>query len=297
MVVLHDPLAKQNFIRDSLLLCSEDFPASYRLPPISAALYDSLIWSHGQSGDEISITQEGLYTVNAYDVCASYQDTLKVVRLPSPLLPLPADTFLCEGSSLILNIPDAAQIQWSNGSQNDTIIIDLPGQYSVQVSNQEGCYARASISVNKIPAPSDILGPDQSIFFSEHLLLKPLSFFESYLWDDGSQEPQRPISQEGVYSIIVKDRVGCEWKDSIRITQLQAEPILPSFTATDAFISIQYLKPDSKLFIFNTLGQIVFASDAYDNRLINRFASGMYIIRLLEPDGKEYVQKMISGRE
>jgi hypothetical protein len=32
-------------------------------------------------------------------------------------------------------------------------------------------------------------------------------------------------------------------------------------------------------------------------KLINRVASGMYIIRLLESDGKEYVQKMISGRE
>ena len=61
---------------------------------------------------------------------------------------------LCEGSTLLLSaqFPGATYL-WSNGATTETISIQEPGTYSVDVSNAQLCTSTKTILVTQIDSP------------------------------------------------------------------------------------------------------------------------------------------------
>jgi hypothetical protein len=58
-----------------LLICTDELPASL----VASGLYDSYLWSTGETTPEIMITEPGTYYVLGYTGCATYIDTFSVV--------------------------------------------------------------------------------------------------------------------------------------------------------------------------------------------------------------------------
>ncbi|MEZ4777748.1 MAG: gliding motility-associated C-terminal domain-containing protein [Bacteroidia bacterium] len=74
------------------------------------------------------------YTVQVTDGCVIRYDTINISIRPPITDILPPQTFLCNGSSLILNAstPESSYL-WFDGSTDSTVTITLPGTYGVTV--------------------------------------------------------------------------------------------------------------------------------------------------------------------
>lgn len=104
--------------------------------------FSSYLWNNGSTNRTITINNMGLYSVNVTDIngCTGSGFTNITTILPSPKAFLPNDTSICTYGNLFLKPNSAFQSYlWNNGSTNHFINIVQPGQYWLQVKDNNGC--------------------------------------------------------------------------------------------------------------------------------------------------------------
>lgn len=231
-------------------------------------------WSTGAASQQITVKTAGNYSVIATTAfgCLSY-DTLivpNVFALPNPTLD--KNPVLCEGVPKTLNPGTGfTNYNWSTGAITPTISINTVGDYSVTVTDLNGCKNSDSTKITRIqPTPSSFLPADILICPYEKLILASTKTFSDYLWNDGSKAPTVTTSKTGLYWLQGTDQFGCIGKDSIAVGakyNCMVGVFVPNaFTPNndgknDVFRPIIYgniLSYDFK--IFNRYGEVVFQS-------------------------------------
>ncbi|MEY5043157.1 MAG: hypothetical protein RJA19_384 [Bacteroidota bacterium] len=105
----------------------------------------SYAWSTGASGPALWVNATGSYAVTVVDGAGcSSSATVEVNALPSPPVMLPADTAFCFD-----DFPDAVYLlqvaggfsgyEWNTGAMSNTVVVEGPGTYEVEVTNTVGC--------------------------------------------------------------------------------------------------------------------------------------------------------------
>lgn len=145
------------------------------------------------------------------------KDTIltKVGQASNYTLALGPDQALCNVDSVVLTVPDIfSSIVWSTGSTNDTLSVNTPGVYWVDVTTPT-CVARDSIVIND--GLSIELGNDTVLCPGESLNL--VIFYEEAMiaWSDGSTDPSLLVNAPGTYSVTVK-KFGCEIRDTVFVS-------------------------------------------------------------------------------
>lgn len=157
------------------------------------------------------------YKVSVFDGFNTVEDTVKVSIYPQPQIHLgPPDTTICIYDSLTLDAGNSgAAYLWSNGAVEQMIQIRAAGIvpesqfYNVKVTNDNGCYANSSITVNfsygactSVPYMTgleDLViypNPSDGIFHLKNLdraHISKISIFDML----GVEEPQTAILQGG----------------------------------------------------------------------------------------------------
>jgi len=190
-------------------------------------------WQDNSHDSFYVITQPGAYWVTVTDssLCSVTSDTLIVwidsFEVQASLGP---DTLnLCVGNRLRLAVGGdvAKTYRWSDGSADSTLIVSLPGFYSVTVQNNNGCEARDTVYVNIFGvAPIANFYFDRNCFSDSTAftdLSQPAATIVSRWWnfDDGNyadiQNPRHRFPNAGNYDVklIVNDAAGC-YQDVIR---------------------------------------------------------------------------------
>ena len=108
------------------------------------------------------------------------------------------DTTLCLGDTLYY----------------DGLALKLPAFHTDTIVRSSKCRIARSITATK-EIYADKLPEDTSVCELSFLLLDP-GPFNSYLWEDGSQERVRSVDTSGTYSVILNSRY-CEFRDSIKV--------------------------------------------------------------------------------
>ncbi len=92
--------------------------------------------------------QTGKYvdTTRSYLGCDSITTTFLIVNEP-PVDFLPADTLMCLGKVLPIDLARYPSIAWNTGSSSPSFTITDPGTYSAKVIDRNGCSGEDSISV------------------------------------------------------------------------------------------------------------------------------------------------------
>ncbi len=161
------------------------------------------------------------YYLQATDECGQhFADTLTVFVEGAPIdLNLPRDTTLCDASSYIIDAttPGASYL-WSDGSMDSRLEITENGIYTLDIQTAS-CEAFYSQQVNFGSPPTPSLPPDTLICEANHPALDATVSLGSYVWDDGSTAPTRPISSSGIYSVTVSNNCG----NSIASTRVQLQ--------------------------------------------------------------------------
>jgi len=272
-------------------------------------IYD---WSTGATGQSIS-TGGGTFTVStslAGCLLTSPPFTVTEVPLPTPMIIGTGVTCNNEPTTLSLG-SSYASYGWSTGSVDSTVSVGA-GNYSVTVTNAQGCAGTANIQVSAAAAPTAFFTGNPIGTVTTGYVLDVLDgssvtggTIASWTWDfgngnvlTGSNPGSVVYNVPGIYQVqlTITTNDGCTDSFSVSIIVGILEPVVPNvFTPNadgenDAFF-IQGLEfaRNARLEIFNRWGNVVFESANYRNNWrANDVPDGTYYYILVLSDGRDF---------
>lgn len=238
--------------------------------PDSFAAYK---WSTGVTTRDIEVNQPGTYFLEALSVdgCPR-RDTVRMVSLHQlPIVRLDKDSVLCAGETKTYSTGAVYPAYlWSNGTVASTLSTNLPGQYWVQVTDNNGCKGSDTTRIAFIqPLPAAFLPADSSVCSYDSWQIKPLQNFSSYLWSNGATTPAITVNKADIYRLVVTDTYGCKGEDEVKVSveQCMEGLFVPSaFTPNgdgnnDNFKALLFGNIEIfDLKIYNRFGELIFAS-------------------------------------
>ncbi len=207
---------------------------SYEEAIISAPATDAdftFVWADGGGNSDLHIREnseiKGLLTDN-YTGCVS-EDVVKVTVVDPVEFELPAVLEFCEGKSVAVDIQLDEKItdfQWLDGDSKDTKrVFDLPGEYTAQTLDVEGCLYSRYVKILKNPLPVIDFEGDNIICSNKQRVLDCGIDDVKYLWNTGAKTRSITPDAAGWYKVTVTDKKGCISTDSIEM-ELKTLPLV-----------------------------------------------------------------------
>ncbi|MBI1224999.1 MAG: hypothetical protein GC192_07150 [Bacteroidetes bacterium] len=126
----------------------------------------------------------------------------------SPTATVSVSSNACIGSAT-LTATGGSSFLWSTGETTASIGTTTNGNYSVTVSNANGCTDTASTTVSIPTAPQiQVTGPT-NLCSGNVATLDATSGFTSYIWSNGATTPSISANQPNTYSVTATDANGC----------------------------------------------------------------------------------------
>jgi len=163
-------------------------------------------WQDGSTAPTLTVNAEGIFRVNYTNACGSGTDSVEVVALNDPpVVNLGPDTILCAGETLLLDASSPfSTYQWQDNATSATYLVGAaqPGTYRAAVTNICGTTIDEMI-VDYIP-PVQLDWPGQTVLCAGDTLFLDVSHpTATYLWQDGSNDPQREVLNDGNFRVTV----------------------------------------------------------------------------------------------
>lgn len=200
-------------------------------------------WSNGASGPTVTNLAPGTYTVTATDFLGC-QGIVDVVIIPDDDISLNVTANPSSGCGVADGSASAAvvggtapfDIVWSNGATGDNVSGLAPGDYTVMVTDANGCGATASVTIDGTPAIDlNITGVNGGCAAngSASAMVTPGSGTPpfDYLWNTGATTSIINDLVPGTYSVTVTDAAGCTATDQVTVSG--SADISVSTTVTD----------------------------------------------------------------
>ncbi len=254
----------------------------------------SYLWSTGDNTATISTTIAGLYAVTIENHCGAIDTDSAMVYVLSTSIELGADTSICQGSTLLLDVgvPGLTYI-WSTSETMQAIEVTEAGMYSVTVTDPICGDAIGNIIVSVDPVPTIELGFDTlEIEFGTTGIFDAGSGYSSYLWSNGETTQSIEISEEGLYSVIVTNEFGCSAYDeaylkvgpnSIEENSLENSiSIFPNPVKEKLFINSEIAEIE-KVDIYNSIGKLIYSERNKSKNIeldVSKYPMGVYFIRV-----------------
>ncbi|HEY0057527.1 MAG TPA: hypothetical protein VGB56_00245, partial [Flavisolibacter sp.] len=182
--------------------------------------FQTYAWSNGATTEGIVVKSVGTYAAAGTTVegCTS-RDTVRVVSVyPLPVVALDQSPAICAGSVKQLDAGANASYIWNTGAATQRIAVGAIGQYSVIVTDVNGCKGSDTTEITTIHTlPKNFLPIDTAICSYGDLQLRPLPSFSRYVWSTGSTGASITISQPGDYWLDATDANGCKGRDSVLV--------------------------------------------------------------------------------
>ena len=185
--------------------------------PVGAASYS---WSTGASTQCINVSSAGNYSVSVTDAngCSSVCSKIVTVNNPQPCS-ISGNSSFCPGGSTNLCAPaGATSYSWNTGATSQCITINGAGNYSVTITDANGCSSSCNkdVTINN-PQPCSITG-NNTACTGESINLCATAGAVSYSWSTGATTQCILVSSTGTYSITVVDANGCSSTCSKSVT-------------------------------------------------------------------------------
>jgi len=186
---------------------------------LTSSAGSTYLWSNGATTQSINVTTSGSYTVRVTDAngclsAASAATVVKVNALPvTPTITAGGPTAFCAGGSVTLTSSAGSTYLWSNGATTPGINVISSGNYTVRVTDANGCQSVASVpiivTVNALPVPTINAGGPTTFCDGGSVTLTS-STGTGYLWSTGATTASINITTSGSYTVRVTDAYGCQ---------------------------------------------------------------------------------------
>ncbi|SHN44200.1 gliding motility-associated C-terminal domain-containing protein, partial [Chitinophaga sp. CF418] len=174
-------------------------------------------WSTGASTQTIDVTTAGTYWATVTNGICATTDSVKVTVNIPPVVNIP-DTAICEGQSVKLNAyVQGATYVWSTGETTASIMVNMSGTYSVDVT-LKGCTTHEEATVTVGTPPAITLTDDTEICPNETLMLTVEPDGGSVRWSTGETTNSIVVTKAGTYDVTVT-RDGCVVNDQVTVTE------------------------------------------------------------------------------
>lgn len=182
---------------------------------ISNAAY---LWQDGSTSTQFTATTAGLYWAQVTQLGCRYRDTLTISTKPAPPVFIGNDTTICNNATVQLQANNSliTSYKWQDNSTADNYLVNIQGEYWVQVTGINGCTNADTIKVFKKPLPAFTLGNDTTLCDRQQLAYSFNLTAATYTWNTGNMQPQQVITQPGIYWLEVSQQ-GCIKRDSISV--------------------------------------------------------------------------------
>ena len=118
---------------------------------IQAGLFNSYQWSNNLIEQQIEISSPGNYTITVTDDAGcTGTESFQIELYPIPDATITGPSNLCANVGAALQAESGyAQYEWNDASDNDFLLINGPGEYSLTVTNAEGCTASEILNITE----------------------------------------------------------------------------------------------------------------------------------------------------
>ncbi|WP_247236998.1 sialate O-acetylesterase [Telluribacter sp. SYSU D00476] len=198
------------------------------------------MWSTQATAQAITVAQTGSYTVRVRDAngCENTSRPVDVKVNPLPaapsITPLRPTTF-CDRDYTVLQSSPEHMYRWSTGHTGREHEIRTPGDYSLTVTDINGCTSPASsvvkVVVNPLPASPTITAAGPTTFCADDNVLLQSTPALGYLWSHGESSKDVSVNKTAEYSVQARNEFGCLSDPSNRI-RVNALPLPPMPTVT-----------------------------------------------------------------
>jgi len=184
-----------------------------------AGTWASINWSTNVANDSITVTAEGMYSVEAMDGTGCIARDTVTVAFYQVNTAISGGADLCSGDTLTLEAaPGMDLYSWSDMSSDSTLVVTASGIYGLTVTDTNGCTGEASVTVVERPLPTPVIdGPAGVCSGSSEVLSLPESY-AAYLWTDMSNADTLLINAAGAFAVTVTDTFGCQGTATLNIS-------------------------------------------------------------------------------
>jgi hypothetical protein len=176
------------------------------------------------NNDSLQITTNGVYSVSITGLCnATSLPTSITLSTGTPItVTTSGPTTFCAGNSVTLTSPSSSGNLWSNGATTQSITVNTSGNYSLTVSNSQGCPSVSqTIQVNVTPLPSApvISSTGNTTFCSNGSVTLSSNLSGNLIWSNSQTTQSIVVNSSGIYTAQITSN-GCTSlpSNSIQVT-------------------------------------------------------------------------------
>jgi hypothetical protein len=177
-------------------------------------------WNTKSTDRSIIVNNSGQYSIKAKSQNCIFEDSI-YIKLKEPVkFDLGKDTMLLCASPFILNGPPGYIYQWNTGEISKSIQVNKSGNYSLHLTDEDGCESSDIINVDFSKAtdgPVINLGADTIICSLSSFTINAGKSGVEYTWNTGESGDFIEVQSSGLYSVSVKDQNGCLSSDTIAV--------------------------------------------------------------------------------
>lgn len=196
-------------------------------------------WSTGESTQSITATSTGSYSVIITNAngCTSSSSPIAVTvnALPTVSIANIGATTFCAGGSVTLISPLNATYNyaWNNGANaiagasNNTYVASVAGDYSLTITDGNGCTATSSaipVTVNALPIVNAVAN-SATTFCAGGSVTLTATGAATYIWNNSATSPSITVAASGNYSVIGTTIEGCSSSSNAIAVTVNALPI------------------------------------------------------------------------
>jgi len=183
--------------------------------------YNDYDWSETSTNQTITVNAGGTFTVTVTDASGCTGTTsATVTENANPTPVISGDLEFCEGENTDLDAGTGyTDYLWTGGTSAQTLNVTTGGDYSVTVTDANGCLGNATVNITVYTNPvADITGV-LSICSGASTTLDAGTGFTGYLWTGGSTSQTLNVTTGGTYQVTITGPGGCTATDAVTVTE------------------------------------------------------------------------------
>lgn len=176
------------------------------------------LWSTGQSSAMIEVYSSGNYQLIAFNQYGCSDTTNhNLIQYPNPQVQISGPSAICQDAEAVLTAVGNGSLLWNNGDTTTSITINSSGNYSVQVTDHNGCSASTNHFVSTLSSPVIVIaGPDDMCDGETVSLTAVCANAASFSWNTGVSSNTIQVNPDSTttYSVTAVSADGCVAQES-----------------------------------------------------------------------------------
>jgi hypothetical protein len=199
---------------------------------LSAPAGSNYLWNTGSTSQSINAAAAGNYTVVVTSAAGcsatSAPTTIVVNALPSAAISSSGSTTFCQGATISLSTTGGlSSYLWSTGETTSSLNVTTSGNYTVTVTNSNGCSATSSPTVvNVLTAPTALIYPGTNVnICAGSTVTLSTGTAASYAWSNGANTPTITVGANGTHTVTLTGSNGCTATSAVSTITVNPIPV------------------------------------------------------------------------